>query len=124
MPGSFDVVGVYEAPDAPEGTYLIELRGPVPARDLDLGAVTQEAPGEARDNWQAAWLERWLDPESGELVSEPFDDPPEELAQSRLVFFLHLLSWERPLLTPDGFADLPAASERPERLQAVAYEEP
>ena len=67
-------------------------------------------------------MEQWLD-ESGEnIVSEPFDPPPDNLASSRLVFFLHHVALERPLLTHAGPVALPAKADLPPRLAGVEYE--
>jgi hypothetical protein len=121
MDGSVEVVGVYEMPNAPHA-HLVEVRSPTPPEDLDLGEFTQEEPGQPRDNWQAPWMERWLDP-TGELVlTEEFDPPPGGLSESRLVFFLHHLSFDWPLLTPSGSLELPAPTAAPPRLAGVGYE--
>lgn len=116
-----DVVGVYEVPDAADA-HLIELRVAVPPEQLDVGTFTQEEPGEPRDNWQVPWMEVWLDPASGEALTEPFDAPPDGLRESRLAFFLHFLSFERALLTLAGPVELPPPAPLPDRLAAVEYE--
>lgn len=116
-----EVVGVYAVPGAPDA-HLVEVRAPTPPEELDVGAFTQEVPDEPRENWQAPWMERWLDASGEELLTEEFDPPPEGLSESRLVFFLHLLSFDRPLLTPAGPVQLPSPADLPERLSAVRYE--
>src|SRR4051794_186668 len=101
MAEGVEVVGVYEIPGAPDA-HLIEVRSAVPPEQLDLAAFTQEEPGQSREDWQAPWMERWLDPSGERVLTEEFDPPPDGLAESRLVFFLHFLSFDRPLLTPTG----------------------
>ena len=116
-----EVVGVYEVPDAPDA-HLIELRVAIPPGQLDVAAFTQEAPGEPRDNWQVPWMERWLDAAGERLLTEAFDPPPDGLSESRLVFFLHFLSFDRPLLTPAGPVELAPPARLPDRLAAADYE--
>jgi hypothetical protein len=120
MPSAVEVIGVYEVPSARDA-LLIEIAAAAPPADLDVGAFTQEEPGQPRDNWQAPWMEQWLD-ESGEsIVSEPFDAPPDDIATSRLVFFLHYVALDRPLITPTGEVPLRDPVALPPRLSAVEY---
>jgi hypothetical protein len=121
MAEAVEVVGVYEVPDAPDA-YLVEVRSATPPEDLDVGGFTQEEQGQPRENWQAPWMERWLDASGEQVLTEEFDPPPEGLSESRLVFFLHYLSFDRPLLTPTGPVELPAPTAAPSRLAGVEYE--
>jgi hypothetical protein len=121
VPGSVVVVGVYEVAGGADA-HLLELVAEVPPDEFDLGAVTQEEPGQPQENWQAPWLERYLDPSGERVLTEPFDEPPAGLATTRVVFFLHLLSFERPLLTPGGPVELVPARPVPDRLASVEYE--
>jgi hypothetical protein len=121
MSDEVGVVGVYELPDVPDA-HLVEVRSATPPDELEIGAFTQEEPGQPREDWQAPWMERWLDPSGERLLTEEFDPPPDGLSESRLVFFLHFLSFDRPLLTPTGPVDLPNATALPERLAGVGYE--
>jgi hypothetical protein len=121
MAEAVELVGVYEVPNAPHA-HLVEVRSATPPEDLDVGEFTQEEPGQPRENWQAPWMERWLDPSGERVLTEEFDPPPDGLPQSRLVFFLHYLSFDRPLLTPAGSLELPAPTAAPSRLAVVGYE--
>lgn len=121
MPSEIAVVGVYELPDAPDA-LLIEVASPDSPDDLDVAAFTQEEPGQPEDNWQVPWMEQWLDPSGDSIVSEPFDPPPDNLASSRLVFFLHYVVLDRPLRTPAGPIALPAPTDLPPRLAGIEYE--
>jgi hypothetical protein len=116
-----EVVGVYEVPGAADAHLVVVSTGVAPP-ELDIGAFTQEQPGEPRENWQAPWLERYLDPDGARVLTEAFDPPPEGLTSTRVVFFMHFLDLDRPLLTPEGPVDLPAPTELPDRLAAVEYE--
>lgn len=121
MTDAVEVVGVYEVPSAPDG-HLVEVRSPSPPDSLDIGGFTQEEPGQPRESWQAPWIERWLDPSGEQVLTEEFDPPPAWLSESRLVFFLHYLAFDRPLLTPSGPVELPMPTAVPQRLVGVAYE--
>jgi len=67
-------------------------------------------------------MERWLDPSGKEVLTEELDPPPPRLSESRVVFFLHFLSFGRPLLTPAGPVDLPGPALPPARLAGITYE--
>ena len=121
MADSVEVVGVYEVPDAPDA-HLVEVRSATPPDALDVGEFTQEQPEQPHEDWQAPWMERWLDPSGEQVLTEEFDPPPDGLSESRLVFFLHDLSFDRPLLTPAGPVELPAPTPAPSRLAGVGYE--
>ncbi len=116
-----EVVGVYVVPDAADAR-LVEVVADLPPHDLDLGLFTQEEPSQPRENWQAPWMEQWLDETGERVLTEPFDSPPEGLDKSRVVFFLHYLSPDRPLITPEGEVPLPPPSLMPARLSDVEYE--
>jgi hypothetical protein len=121
MPSKVEVIGTYEAPNAPDA-LLIEIAAAVPPNELDMGAFTQEAPGQPRDNWQAPWMEQWLDDSGENIVTEPFGAPPADMATSRVVFFLHYVALDGPLITPAGEVPLPPPTAVPPRLEAVEYE--
>jgi hypothetical protein len=121
MADAVEIVGIYEVADAADA-HLLEVRSVTPPNELHLDALTQEDPGHPRENWQAPWMERWLDPSGEQVLTEAFDPPPEGLCESRLVFFLHFLSFDRPLLTPAGPVELPALIPLPPRLASIEYE--
>jgi hypothetical protein len=121
MTNPVEVVGVYEVPDAPDA-LLIEVVAAELPKELDLGGFTQEDPGQPVDNWQVPWMEQWLDETGEHIVGEPFDPPPDDLASSRVVFFLHFVALDRPLMTPTGSVVLPKPAPLPSRLAGVEYE--
>jgi len=100
------ITGLHKV-DAPEPCHLVEARLDPPDDDFDWGLVTQEEPGQPKDNWQVPWDERPLD-ETGE----------------RWTFFFHYLDPNRDLLTPDGTVALPQPSPLPDHLKEIEYEEP
>jgi hypothetical protein len=87
--------------------FLLELRGTDLRARFPWGEITQEAPGAARDTWQAVYDEQPLDPE-----------------QTRWACFFHCLDLSRPLLTPLGPMALPGPTPVPAHLQAIVYEAP
>ena len=66
-------------------------------------------------------MEQWLDVSGDNIASEPFEPPPDDLASSRLVFFLHYVAL--PSAADPGRA-CPVAREAhlPQRLAGVEYE--
>ncbi|MBN1517884.1 hypothetical protein JXA32_15070 [Candidatus Sumerlaeota bacterium] len=101
-----NILGVHSV-EAPEPCCLIEVELNPPYLDYDWGGITQEDPGQSKDNWQVPWDERPLDAMGG-----------------RWAFFFHYLDCSRPLLTPDGPMTLPISSPVPEHLAEIEYEEP
>jgi hypothetical protein len=67
-------------------------------------------------------MERWLDASGQRVLTEEFDPPPHGLSESRVAFFLHVVSFDRPLLTPMGPLELPASVALLSRLSDVTYE--
>jgi hypothetical protein len=123
---SVEVIGVYPVPKAAEPVHLVELV----VRDspgFDSADFVQPDPGEPEENWQTAYGERALDASGSHAITESFElSNRSELLRGdvRLVFFMHYLDTGRPLRTPFGDFDLPAPTDRPDRLAEIEYEEP
>jgi len=117
-----EIVGVHPV-DAPEPCHLIEMI----ASDTDIeslmGEITQEVPGEQRDNWQAAYDEHYLDASGSAVLDPEYAGQAPAGREARVAFFFHYLDVERPLLTPAGPVALPRPTTRPDRLAFMAYEE-
>jgi hypothetical protein len=101
-----EVVGVYRVAEAVEPCHLVEVLLDPPHAHWDWGNVTQEVPGQPRDNWQVPYDEQLVDEVSG---------------RGRYVFFFHYLDLRRPLLTPAGPVLLPNPQPLPPRLQHIEY---
>ena len=118
MEPKVEVIGVYAVPEEMwthnQPVYLIELqfRGATPFK---AGSLVQEMPGQPEANWQVAYDERELDA-SGEREMGERSLSYEYEGDVRLAFFLHLIDFERPLLTPFGDVALPSPTEVPKRL--------
>src|SRR5262245_5209970 len=98
------VIGIHPVA-ADEPVHLVELEVEGNAADFDFGEITQEAPGQPRNNGQAVYGER-------------------EVGENRFAFFFHYLDTAKPLLSPVGPLPLPPESPVPVRLQGVEYEQP
>jgi hypothetical protein len=121
-----EVVGVYPVPEAPEPVHLIELLVH-DSPGFDPAKLVQPDPDEPEQNWQVAYDERALNMAGDTAITDSFElaSQPDLLqGEVRLVFFMHYLDSARPIRTPFGDVALPAASDRPQRLSAIEYEEP
>ena len=119
-----DVLGIYPV-EAPEPCHVVELmiRGHVGV--LDVGAFTQERPGQPPSNWQVAWDERVLSADGTKDLLGQFPNKIEsDGSPLRLAFFFHYLDFDRPLITPAGELALQAPEEKPDRLAFLNYESP
>jgi hypothetical protein len=118
------VIGVYPV-EADEPVHLIELSVLGAQGVFKIEDITQEVPGQPRDNWQCPYMEQILSASGDEVLADDYDAPKRpELwrGDMRLAFFFHYLDFERPLRTPFGEVQLPAESELPERLSMLEYE--
>ena len=98
------VVGIYSIAAA-EPVHLVELEIEGSVEYFDFGEITQEMPGQPRNNWQAAYDER-------------------QVGQNRFAFFFHDPDPANPLLSPAGPLVLPPESPVPEYLLGIEYEQP
>ena len=121
-----EVVGVYPV-GAPEPCHLVEVIVRRSERSFDIGAFTQPAPGQPPSGWQVGYAEKLLDGAGETVLGDPWVGEVEDDAWTgdvRLAFFFHYLDPSAPLRTPFGDVALPAPTERPDRLNALHYEEP
>jgi hypothetical protein len=112
-----DVIGVYPVA-APEPCHLIEVLIAEGNPGDAVESITQEIPGQPRDNWQVPYDEHFL-------TADPTNpEPPASETETRIAFFFHYLDLRRPLLTAAGPVQLPAPAPRPARLDFMHYEPP
>ncbi|MCA9265073.1 MAG: hypothetical protein KDA60_14535 [Planctomycetales bacterium] len=118
-----EIIGVYPI-DACEPCHLFEILITDHNGVIDVGDFTQDWPGKPKSSWQVPWDERVLDATGEKDVLGPF--PREIVADGdlRVVFFFHYLDFDRPLITPAGEIPVPAATDRPRRLDFLHYESP
>ena len=120
---SLELIGVYEVAGEPD-VFLVELVVDRRPSEVDVGAFGQEEPGRPREEWQVPWMEHYLNREGTELIAEVFDLPADDVAPTRLAFFLHFVAFERPLITPFGEVELPESGPMPGRLVGKIEFEP
>jgi len=113
-----EVLGVHPV-EADEPCHLIELIVRESTSQFEIGAITQEVPGEPQDNWQVPWDEVVLDADGESTVADH-----SWYGNLRIAFFFHYLDQGRPLITPFGNVSLPDETPRPARLAFLDYEPP
>jgi hypothetical protein len=126
MPLKVEVIGVYPI-EASDPVHLVELI----IRDSDgkfsFYDITQEVPGQPKDNWQVPYDEKILNADGTSIKSDPFfnqDTEDDWLGDVRIIFFFHYLNPESLMKTPFGDVVLPPESDKPDRLDFVKYEAP
>ena len=124
------IVGIYGIAEYPE-VHLVEVHVDAPPSSVDTGAFGQNDTALPSGSRQVAYDERYLDALGNAFISarwtmgwEPLHEGIAEPPVSRLIFFLHYLSLDRPLLTPFGPIDPPAPSELPQRLARIVDYQP
>ncbi len=119
-------IGVYRV-EAKEPVHLIEVWVRGLGGVFDLTGITQEIPGQSQSNWQVPYSEYILSTAGDKALTKEFgaaDTPELWKGDMRMVFFLHYLDPNRPLLTPFGPVQLPPESECPDRLAIIQYKPP
>jgi hypothetical protein len=124
MAAEIKAIGVHPV-TGPEPVHLVELLIGDCQAPIDIGAITQEVPGEPQANWQVPYDEKIVDPAGQAIVADPFMSkvPPTTWhGDIRIAFFFHYLDLSRPLRTPLGPVPLPAPTPTPSRLPIMAYD--
>lgn len=117
MAGTIEIVGVYPV-DTAEPVHLVEVLVTDAFDDVDWDAFTQGAP------------ETIVDDDGNEHVGSASNahsaEPVEVLSdgRTRVAFFFHSLDLGQPVLSPFGPLQLPAVTNRPDRLDGVDYGPP
>lgn len=121
-----EVVGIYPV-EAAEPCHLVELVVRGSDGRFDPAGFTPALPDQPRSEWQVPYAEKVLDHDGRQVLWDPWTGPGEEAlwrGDVRLAFFFHYLDVNGSLMTPFGVVALPAATERPRRLDALTYEAP
>lgn len=118
-----DLIGVYEWQEAPDA-HLVEVKLNLRPSAVDVGGFTQETPDQPRDSWQVPWMEHYLSPDGEDVIAAAFEVPTSDEAPTRLVFWLHFLALDRPLITPFGELTLTSPQPLPDRLHGKVEFEP
>jgi hypothetical protein len=115
------VIGVYPVQES-KNVHMIEVLVNARPSEFDVGKFTQENPSLARDNWQVAWDEHYLNEAGDAVIGDYFDKPSDDDTEStRLVFYLFGIDFARPLLTPFGPVPLPKPTAMPKRLKEIVH---
>ena len=110
-----EIVGVYTVKRSPK-VKLIECIIDCPPPQVDVTKFLHPVDNMPKSSWQAAYDERYLN-EKGTEVIGGFCEIPTDISFTRLVFFLHFVNIDNPLLSQFGKLRLPAESSMPDRLK-------
>ena len=113
--GKIEIVGVYTVKRSPE-VKLIECIIDCPPLQVDVSKFIHPVDNMPKSSWQAAYDEQYLN-ENGTEVIGGFCEVPTDTLSTRLVFFLHFVNSNNPLLSQFGKLRLPAESSMPDRLR-------
>jgi hypothetical protein len=105
-----------------ESIVLVELVVNNPDERFDVGDFTQPDPGQPRENWQAPYLETYLNLD-GESPADVIDAVSLE-DRLRLAFYIHCWQPSCCLRTSYGDVVCPKPQPMPERLSAMIPYEP
>ncbi len=124
MDPDVEIIGVYAVPDCPD-VHLLEVSVNAPAAAFDVADFTQDDPAQPQENWQVAYDEHYLNLTGDAVLGHDAKEVPRGHERTRVAFFLHLIDFTRPLLTPCGPKPLPAPIAMPARLGTVViYDSP
>lgn len=112
-----DVVKYYGCYDFNEEWYLIELALDLPAPEIDWSQICAPEPGVKKEDWQAPYLEQYLNADGTEKICELYETPDYK-KPCRVAFFLYKVS-ASTLSTPYGDFELRTDTEVPRRLASI-----
>jgi len=104
--------------------FMIEMHLDINASKIDWQGFEVPEPGLDPMNWQAPYLEQYLNEDGTQRICDVCRKPENDLPSCRFIFYIFKVGM--PLLhTPYGEFPLQAEGPVPERLQhAVEFEEP
>lgn len=114
---SVEVIGVYPI-NSNVHLFEVMLNDNKPS-EVNVDEFTQEILNEPKENWQAAYDERYLNESGDRVVGDFFEKPLEDIAPTRLAFFMYYVNFNTPLITPYGEVALPFPSPLPQRLKDI-----
>jgi len=112
-----EIAGVYTVKRYPK-VKLIECIIDSPPPQVDVTKFLHPVDNMPKSSWQAPYDERYLN-ENGTEVIGGFCEIPTGIPFTRLVFFLHFVNVNNPLLSQFGKLRLPAESSMPDRLKSL-----
>ncbi len=124
MSTEINLIGVYSVGGQTD-VHLIEIEIKAKHTDIDISEFTQSQDGVDRLDWQTPWDEKYLNDQGTEIIGDWLDLPKVLTDTTRLIFFFHLIDFNKPLLTPFGAIDLKRPASMPYRLTTLSkYEQP
>ncbi|MBQ9149201.1 MAG: hypothetical protein IJX69_06535 [Oscillospiraceae bacterium] len=108
----------YGCYDFSDDLLLIEMQVDVSWKWIRWHKFQVPQPGMDPSNWQAPYLEQYLNEAGTERICDLYDTPAENTAPCRFTFFLFKTGAPK-LVCPFGEFDLTAPEEVPARLQEV-----
>lgn len=104
--------------DYNEEVYLLELLLDIDAREIQWTEFFTPEADLPKSNWQAPYMEQYLNREGTEKICATYGIPPSEIGFSRVAFFLYKTD-AQVLHTPYGEIPLKVTSPLPKRLKDV-----
>jgi len=117
------LLGVYPINDAPD-VHLFELLIHATPKDVNVSAFTQKDESLPQDSWQVAYNEHFLNEDGTNIIGTFLDQNRLTGTETRLVFFLYFVDFNKPLSSQYGDLVLPTPSSMPERLAKIIEFEP
>ena len=115
--------GVYPINDTPD-VHLFELLIHVAPKDVNVSAFTQKDESLPQDSWQVTYNEHFLNEDGTNIVGTFLNQNRLTGTETRLVFFLYFVDFNKPLSSQYGDLVLPTPSSMPERLAKIIEFEP
>ena len=113
-----DIVKYYGCYDYNKAWYLIELLLDIPPSEIDWGRICVPECGVQRVDWQAPYMEQYLNEDGTEKLCETYETPKGGETFSRVAFFLYKVP-ARALSTPYGDLALRGGERVPKRLEGL-----
>lgn len=113
-----DAVKSYACYDFNEEWYLIEMLLDLSAPDIDWDKITVPEKGVSKLNWQAPYMEQYLNEDGDMKICDTYDMPQTAVRPCRVTFFIFKVS-SKILSTPYGDFLLNDANPVPDRLKGL-----
>lgn len=111
-------VPFYQCYDYGDDLLLVELLLDTPSDEIDWSAFVVPEEGIVPGNWQAPYLEQYLNPDGTQKLCPLYEEPRPAAKPCRVAFFLYKSSGQT-LRTPYGDFDLTRAEPLPPRLTSL-----
>jgi len=120
MENKTKIVGIYDFNDA---VILVEMIIDEFPGDIDFGGFCVPDNRFEKSDWQAAYMEQYLNSDGTDKLCEAYDTPAEQSKPSRITFFLFKTS--QPILsTSYGDFSIAEVQELPDRLAKIIEFDP